>query len=238
MALAITLVGILTAVAAQVALVLFLLNIGPLGIDRGSAFPPAIAALINLSLLLAFGGIHSLMARPRFKAWWTRQVPARAERGIYLLVAGVTLAAVVHFWAPLPQPLWSVSSTGLRMALYALFGTGLLVVFWAIFAIDVLHFHGVRQATSAHGIEPPFTIRGPYRFARHPIQSGLIVALWATPDMTLGHLLFAAGMTAYSVAATLGLEEPELHRSLGERYRDYASRVPAIIPRLPFTSRR
>ncbi len=237
MALTITLVGVLIAVAAQAALVLFLLNIGPVGIDNGSASTLSVAVLGNLGLLLGFGAAHSLMARPRFKNWWTRQVPAKAERGIYLLVAGITLAGVVHFWSPLPQVLWSVSAEWARLLIYGVFAAGLFVVFWAIFAIDFLHFHGVRQATAVETVDPPFTVRGPYRFARHPIQTGLIVALWATPDMTLGHLLFAAGMTAYSLAATLGLEEPELHRSLGQRYRDYANRVPAIIPRLPFSQR-
>lgn len=237
MALVFTLVGVLVAVAAQAALILFLLNLGPVGIDTGEPVTLVSALTVNLALLLGFGAIHSLMARPRFKQWWTTLISERAERGMYMLVAGLTLAAVVHFWSPMPQMVWSVDGDIPRMILYALFGAGLFVVFWAIFAIDFLHFHGVRQATSNDAVDPPFTIRGPYRFARHPIQSGLIVALWAAPDMSLGHLLFAAGMTAYSLAATLALEEPDLHRSLGDKYRDYASRVPAIIPRLGFSRR-
>lgn len=238
MALALTLFGVLVAVAAQAALVLFLLNLSALGIDHGEPAALNAALMINIGLLLGFGAIHSLMARPRFKQWWTQLVSKRAERGIYLLVSGVTLATVVHFWSPIPQMIWSVNSEVLRIAIYALFGGGLFVVFWAIFAIDFLHFHGLRQATSNKAVDPPFTIRGPYRFARHPIQTGLIVALWSAPDMSLGHLLFAAGMTSYSLAATLALEEPDLHRSLGEKYRDYARRVPAIIPRLGASRRR
>ena len=232
MALAITLLGVLVALAAQGALVLFLLNLPPLGIDHGSAAALPTALSINLALLLGFGVIHSAMARPRFKQWWTPRVSARAERGIYMLVSGLTLASVVHLWVPMPQLLWSVSAEWLRVLLYGVFACGLLIVFWAIFAIDALHFHGLRQAASNGHSEPPFSVRGPYRFARHPIQTGLIVALWASPDMSLGHLLFAAGMAAYSLMATLMLEERDLHRSLGDQYRDYARRVPAIVPRL------
>ena len=232
MALIVTLIGVAAALAAQGALVLFLLNLGPLGLDRGEPVALGVALLINVSLLLGFGGIHSLMARPGFKAWWTRLVSQRAERGIYLLVSGITLAAVLHLWSPLPAPVWTVNPELLRFALYGVFAVGLLIVFWAIFAIDVLHFHGLRQATADAQADPPFSAGGPYRFVRHPIQTGLIVALWATPDMTVGHLLFAAGMTAYSVAATLALEERDLRRSLGDTYRNYAKRVPALVPRI------
>ncbi len=238
MALVLTVVGVLVAVAAQAALILFLLNFGSLGIDNGEPASLTMALLINIALLLGFGAIHSLMARPRFKRWWTQLVTERAERGVYLLVSGITLASVVHFWSPISQMVWSVSGDFPRMVLYGLFGAGLFVVFWAIFAIDFLHFHGLRQATADESVDPPFTIRGPYRFARHPIQSGLIVALWAAPDMSVGHLLFAAGMTTYSLAATLALEEPDLRRSLGDKYREYASRVPAIVPHFGFSRRR
>lgn len=238
MALVLTLIGVLVAVAAQGALILFLLNLSPLGIDVGEPAALSTALLVNFGLLLGFGAIHSLMARPGFKQWWTQLVSKKAERGIYMLVSGITLATVVHLWSPMPEMIWSVSSDVLRMVLYGLFGGGLFVVFWAIFSIDFLHFHGLRQATTDKPVDPPFTVRGPYRFARHPIQTGLIVALWSAPDMSVGHLLFAAGMTTYSLVATLALEEPDLRRSLGDKYRDYASRVPAIIPRPGFSRRR
>lgn len=230
MALLVTTIGVLLAFAAQGALVLFLLDVGPLGVDHGTPDALGVSLIINLGLLLGFGGIHSLMARPWFKQWWTRLVSQRAERGVYLLMSGITLAAVLHLWSPMPQLVWSVSNDALRIVLYGVFGGGLLMVFWAIFAIDFLHFHGLRQATADQAPDPPFTVRGPYRFVRHPIQTGLIVALWAAPDMSVGHLMFAAGMTAYSLAATLALEERDLRRSLGDTYREYAKRVPAIVP--------
>lgn len=236
MALTVTLIGVLVALASQLALIVFLLDITPLGIDQGNTASGALPLVVNLSLLLGFGIIHSLMARPAFKQRWTRLVSHQAERGVYMLVAGLTLAAVVHWWMPQPQILWSVGSDVIRGILYALFAAGLFVVFWAMFAIDVLHFHGVRQATSPEVTDPPFTVRGPYRWVRHPIQTGLIVALWAAPDMSVGHLVFSLGMTIYSLAATLALEEPDLHRGLGEKYAEYARRVPAIVPR--FASRK
>lgn len=230
MALVVTLIGVLVALAAQGALVLFLLNLGALGIDRGEPAGLVSALSINLGLLLGFGAIHSLMARPRFKQWWVQIVSSKAERGVYMLMSGLTLATVVHLWAPLPQEIWTFSSPLIRAVLFAGFATGLVIVFWSIFTVDVFHFHGFRQATTDASVEPPFAVRGPYRFARHPIQTGLIIALWSTPDMTLGHLLFAAGMTTYSLVATLALEEPDLRKSLGDSYRDYANRVPAIVP--------
>ena len=238
MALLLTLIGVLVALAAQGALVLFLLNLGPLGIDHGEPINVVAALAINISLLLFFGAPHSLMARPRFKQWWTQLVSHKVERGVYMLMSGLTLATVVHFWSPLPQDIWSFSSELVRWALFASFGLGLGIVFWAIFAVDFFHFHGFRQATTDNAVEPPFTVRGPYRFARHPIQTGLIIALWSTPDMTLGHLLFAAGMTAYSLIATLMLEERDLHKALGDDYQAYARRVPAIVPGFLIPGRR
>lgn len=230
MALALTLFGVLVAMIAQGALVLFLLNVGPLGIDNGNGVSLSVALPANIGLLLGFGIIHSVMARPRFKQWWTQLVSSKAERGIYMLVSGITLGTLVHLWVAMPQSIWTVSAEPLRMALYALFGAGLVLVFWSIFAVDFFHFHGLRQATADTPEDPPFSVRGPYRFARHPIQTGLIIALWSTPDMSVGHLLFAAGLTSYSLIATLALEEADLRRSLGKAYRDYAEKVPAIVP--------
>lgn len=232
MALTITLIGVMTALAAQAAFVLFLLNNGPLGIDTGNTTSMPTAFATNISLLVAFGAIHSLMARPGFKQWWKQLVPQKAERGVYILMSGITLGAIIHLWVPLPHELWAFSSAWLRAAFFASFGVGLIIVFWSIFSIDFLHFHGLRQATTSQPKEPPFTVRGPYRFVRHPIQSGLIIAMWSTPDMSLGHALFAAGMTFYSLLATLALEEPDLRKALGDRYRDYSIQVPAIVPRL------
>ena len=230
MALALTLFGVAIAMTAQVALVLFLLNLGPVGIDSGNGADLPIALLANVTLLLGFGVIHSVMARPRFKQWWTQFVPVKAERGIYMLMSGITLATLVHLWVAMPETVWTVAAEPLRIALYALFAAGLVIVFWSIFAVDFFHFHGLRQATTDTPQDPPFSVRGPYRFARHPIQTGLIIALWATPDMSVGHLLFAAGLTTYSLVATLALEEADLRRSLGDTYRDYARKVPAIVP--------
>lgn len=232
MPLLITVVGVSLAMAAQAALVLFLLDLTGLGINQGGVRETGTALLINAVLLISFGAVHSLMARPGFKRWWVGLVTDRAERGVYMLVSGLTLLSVIHFWSPLPAVVWAVDNSVMSYLIYGSFAAGLFVVFWAIFSIDFLHFHGVRQAVSTQAPEPPFSVRGPYRWVRHPIQTGLIVALWSTPEMTLGHAVFAAGMTAYSLCATLILEERDLRKGLGKEYLEYAQKVPAIVPRL------
>lgn len=214
----------------QAAFVAFLLDIGPIGIDRGT--PPAwpLALAVNIALMLLFCSSHSIMARPAFKRMWTQVVPPAMERSVYLLVSGVTLALVCLWWQPMPHLLWEVEHAAARVALFTAFAAGAALLFWAILTLDALSFHGLRQAADPQAAEPGFAVRGPYRFVRHPIQTGLLVMLWATPQMSVGHLLLSVSFSAYSVLATLYLEEPDLLRAIGERYRAYCERVPALLP--------
>lgn len=228
MALVITVSGILVALAAQAYFVLFLQNWAGVGVDRGAAAATGSALFVNLLLVAAFGAVHSLMARPAFKRAW---INARAERGVYLLVSGLTLAALCRLWQPIAEPvLWRAPDGTATIAVLALFFAGLALVGWAVMSIDALHFHGLRQARSDSPVDPPFSVRGPYRFVRHPIQTGLIVALWASPVMSLGHAQLALLFTTYSVIATLRLEERDLRRGIGDEYERYRQRVPALIP--------
>lgn len=224
-------ISVLAGLASQVLLVAFLLDVAPVGINRGEPRALGFALATNFALLALFALPHSLMARPAFKRRWRLLVPDAIERSAYILVSGSLLALLCLAWQPMPSLLWQIDHELARGALRLLFTAGLLVLAWSIFSIDALHFHGLKQAFGRRG-EPPFAIRGPYRFVRHPIQSGLIVALWATPDLTTGHMLFASVLTIYSVIASLMLEERDLRSAFGDAYQNYRRRVPAFIPSL------
>jgi methanethiol S-methyltransferase len=216
------LVCCLASLAAMAAFAAFVQNWLPKSIDTGA--PPFDGSLAdNLILLAAFGIVHSLMARPAFKRALYGRQPG-LDRPIYVLVSALQLWMLIACWTPMPQTLWHADAVWAIALAYGLFALANLLVAWAVFSIDALHFFGLRDE------EPPFALKGPYRFVRHPIQTGLILALWATPHMTVGHALMAAVLSAYSIAATLGLEERELELAHGEDYRKYRVAVPALLP--------
>jgi protein-S-isoprenylcysteine O-methyltransferase Ste14 len=226
----IALSAFLAAQAAQLYFIGFLQNWTPKGIDTGTAASAPRAAICNCLLLALFGLAHSLMARPAFKQRLRRIAPKELERSIYILVSGMQLAMIVVLWTPMPAPLWTVGSRLGMLAVLSLFALGNLLLIWAIHSIDQWHFYGLRQAFSRAAQEPPFSMRGPYRHVRHPIQTGLIIAFWATPSMTVGHALLAGFLSLYSVIATLVLEERDLVNAMGDAYCAYRSKVPALIP--------
>jgi protein-S-isoprenylcysteine O-methyltransferase Ste14 len=219
----------LAALAALLYFAGFLQNWTPKGIDTGSAAHTPRAVVANCALLILFGLVHSLMARPFFKQGLRRVAPVELERSLYILVASMQLAMVV-VWTPLPAPLWKIDAHWGTLAILTLFAFGNLLLVWAILSIDPLHFFGLRQVFSPAAAEPLFSMRGPYRHVRHPIQTGLIIALWATPVMTVGHALLAATLTLYSITATLFLEERDLVNTIDPAYRMYRSKVPALLP--------
>jgi protein-S-isoprenylcysteine O-methyltransferase Ste14 len=220
----------MASLAALLYFVGFLQNWTPKGIDTGSAANTPRAVVANVALLMLFGLVHSLMARPFFKQSLRRMAPEKLERSLYILVASVQLAMVVVFWTPLPAPLWTIDAHWGTVAILSVFALGNLLLVWAILCIDPWHFFGLRQVFSPAAVEPPFSMRGPYRHVRHPIQVGLIIALWATPSMTAGHALLAGTLTLYSITATLFLEERDLVNTIGPAYRMYRSKVPALVP--------
>lgn len=224
--------------AVQLYFIGFLQNWTPIGIDTGASSNSMLAAVSNCALLAAFGLVHSLMARPACKCKLYRTVPHRLERSIYTLVSGALLVMIVVFWMPMTAPLWTIHSPIGLIVIYGLFAFGNLLLIWAIQSIDRWHFFGLRQAFSALPQEPAFSMCGPYRYVRHPIQTGLIMVLWATPAMTAGHALLASVLTLYSVVATLFLEERDLAKSLGNAYEDYRRKVPALLPLFIFRRRR
>jgi protein-S-isoprenylcysteine O-methyltransferase Ste14 len=226
---ALAVLAALAALLAEVALVGFLLDLPRLGINQGEGLGGAAAWAINLGLLAAFGLSHSVMARPAFKRWWTERIPPALERSVYLAVSALMLGLLILAWQPLPTLLWQVGD-GAAVALRLLFLLGLATLLWAVMSLDPLGFHGLRQVFSPGSGDPPFSMRGPYRWVRHPIQTGLILMLWATPALSVGQTMLAAVLTAYSLIATLRLEERDLVAAIGAPYRDYQRRVPALIP--------
>lgn len=213
----------------------------PRTVDSGPMDPFATALAVDLGLIALFGLQHSVMARPGFKRWWTRFVPEHLERSTYVLLASVTLLLVFWLWRPIPGEIWTVEATWARWSLWALYGAGWAGVYVAGEAIDSDHLMGVSQVRDhLEGEEissPGFQTPGPYRFVRHPIQLSFLVAFWATPRMTVGHIVFSAGMTLYILVGLL-FEERDLVRSFGDRYLDYRQRVPKLIPGVGVVARK
>jgi protein-S-isoprenylcysteine O-methyltransferase Ste14 len=207
----------------------------PKHVDSGATTAWPLALAINLGLLGLFAVQHSGMARPAFKRWWTRLVPASVERSTFVLASSLVLLLLYWQWQPLPMPVWQVESETARWLLHALAALGWALVLASTFLIDHFDLFGLRQSWRAalgHGPSPhaPFVTRAFYRIVRHPIMLGFLVAFWATPTMSVGHLLFALATTGYILVAVKYLEERDLVAQYGDTYRDYQRRVPMLLP--------
>jgi protein-S-isoprenylcysteine O-methyltransferase Ste14 len=204
----------------------------PKGIDQGPRSPWPLAVAIDLLLLLLFAAQHTVMARPWFKRRWTRLVPVPAERATFVLCASLLLALLFWQWRPVGGTVWHLSgpAAGVLLGVYA---AGWVLAVGSTFIIDHFGLFGVRQAyLHARGATyrpPPFTQRGLYRHIRHPLMAGFVIIFWAAPAMTLGHLLFAAAATGY-ILLGITFEERDARRDLGQAYRAYQERVPALVP--------
>ena len=205
----------------------------PRSVDDGVAAPIGRAVAVNVLLLGLFAAQHSVMARPAFKRWWTRFVPAPVERSTYVLFASLILFVLYWQWRTMPAVVWDVASTPVRLGVWALFWLGWVTVLAATFMINHFELFGLRQVLLAWRGKPHSDsgFRTPllYRLVRHPLMLGFIVAFWAAPTMSAGHLLFAVGTTGYILIA-LQLEERDLVAALGAQYREYRRRVPMLIP--------
>ncbi len=207
----------------------------PKSIDSGAPGALVPALIINLLALGAFAIQHSLMARPAFKRWWTRFVPVPMERSTYVLFASLLLFLLFAVWRPLPAPVWTVEAPLGSALLTGLSWVGWLIVLSSTFMINHFELFGLKQAIARHAqaeTPPALTTRYLYRFIRHPIMLGFIVAFWATPVMSQGHLLFAVMTTAY-IFIGIAFEEHDMAATFGAAYRSYRERVPMILPLRP-----
>jgi methanethiol S-methyltransferase len=207
----------------------------PYAVDRGPAAALPVAIGIDVALIALFGVQHSVMARGWFKARWTRIVPAPVERSVYVLLASLCLIALFLFWRPIPTIVWSVTTPAFVWLLWGLFALGWLIVLLSTFLINHFELFGLRQVWSHAGNQdipaPKFRTPFFYRWVRHPLYSGFVLAFWATPVMTAGHLLLAAGMTIYILIAIVH-EERDLVALFGKDYEAYRGRAGKLVPKL------
>ena len=205
----------------------------PKTIDTGDVTPLAEAMITNMSLLAVFAIQHSVMARPQFKRWWTQFVPKSIERSTYVLLASLALALLLWQWQPIPAVVWQIGDPQTAAAVTGLSLAGWLFALTSTFLINHFELFGLHQVTSNLAGRPTpaprFLTPLFYKFVRHPLYLGLIIAFWAAPTMTVGHLLFAAGTTAYIFVGIM-LEERDLIDLFGDEYRRYKDRVSMLVP--------
>ena len=203
-------------------------------VDVGPEAPPMAAAVVDLALIALFGLQHSIMARPAFKARWTRIVPPAAERSVYVLAASFVLMILFVGWRPIDQIVWNVRSPLLKDLAWLVFWLGWATALISTFLINHFELFGLQQAWfNMRGLEAEQPeLRQPmfYRWVAHPLYAGFFLAFWSAPEMTVGHLLLAAGVSVYMVIA-IRYEERDLTEVFGEDYSRYRAGVGGLVPR-------
>jgi len=205
----------------------------PKTVDTGPAGSIGAALIIDVLLLSVFAIQHSVMARVPFKRWWTQFVPTAIERSTYVLLASLALILVFWQWRPIPAIVWEASEPTLAMAILgvAFFGWGMVLL--STFLINHFELFGLHQVllnlVRKDAAEPRFRTPFLYKLVRHPLYLGFIIAFWASPVMTAGHLLFAVVTTVYILVA-IALEERDLVALFGDEYRRYRERVGMLVP--------
>jgi protein-S-isoprenylcysteine O-methyltransferase Ste14 len=205
----------------------------PKAIDDGDVTGVGISLIVDVLLLSLFAAQHSIMARPSFKRWWTQFVPKSVERSTYVLLASLALVLLFWQWRPIPTVVWQITNPRLAMVITGLSLLGWLLVLLSTLMINHFELFGLQQVvnnlTGRSASDPRFKTPALYKLVRHPIYLGFIIAFWATPEMTVGHLVFAAVTTAY-IFVGITLEERDLIELFGEEYRHYRKRVAMLVP--------
>lgn len=211
--------------------------VGNLFVPKSIDSPPQTSLLsavcINASLLLLFAIQHSVMARPAFKQWWTKMVPLPLERSTYVLMASACLILLMWLWQPMGGIVWQVEDTVFKTVLSIAYLSGWSIVFTSTFLINHFDLFGLRQVWLFYKGKPysalQFRLHLFYKLVRHPLYFGFLVAFWATPTMSLAHLLFAILTTGYILVA-IQWEERDLMAHFGEQYQRYKKWVPMLVP--------
>ena len=218
--------------AVSVWMALFLLDTWTLHSSAPTSTWP-VAATVDIALISLFGLVHSIMARPAFKKVWTRIIPPAAERATYVLQSSLFLALIFHQWQPINATIWHVEG-GMSYAILTVFALGLSVIVLATFLLDHFNFTGLQQAWDNLKLAPArqskFRTLLLYQIVRHPLQLGIVMAMFAVPHMSADGLLFAVVMLAY-ILIGLHFEERPLLREFGGRYAVYMKSVPMLLPR-------
>ncbi|GAC1655806.1 MAG: isoprenylcysteine carboxylmethyltransferase family protein [Candidatus Dormibacteraceae bacterium] len=212
----------------------FLAGIGPLPtVDRVTSVPPPLAVAIDLALFGLFAVQHTVMARPAFKRATARFLPDGSQRSTFVLAASLVLLLLLWQWRPLPGSVWNVSDPYQSGALWVVYALGWAFLVASTFMIDHLELFGLRQswlaARGRRAVAPSFRSAWLYAWIRHPIMTGFLILLWATPRMSIGHLTFSVAASAY-ILVGIWFEERDLLRAIPE-YAEYRGRVGGLLPR-------
>jgi protein-S-isoprenylcysteine O-methyltransferase Ste14 len=210
----------------------------PTGLDSKPVSSVELSLLVNTGLLLLFAVQHSIMARPAFKQWWTKIIPEPIERSVYVLLSSLCLIVLFYFWQPMGGIVWSVQSDVGFVLLNAISLLGFTIVLISTFLINHFDLFGLRQVwlyfLDKKYEHLPFKTPLFYKYVRHPLYLGWMIAFWSAPVMTIAHFLFAALCTGYMLTA-IRFEEKDLITVFGEKYIRYRQMAPMLIP---FTKRR
>jgi protein-S-isoprenylcysteine O-methyltransferase Ste14 len=205
----------------------------PKSVDTGEMGDISTAVLANAAMLALFAIQHTIMARPGFKRWVTQYIPKEVERSTFVITASLILAGTFYYWRPIPAVLWSVENPVIVMMLHCTYFLGWAMVFGSSFLINHFDLFGLRQVMLAAMKKPytqlPFRMTILYKFVRHPLMLGFLIAFWSSPEMTLGHFLFS-GLTTCYILMGIQFEERDLEREHGEKYRAYKAAVPMLLP--------
>ena len=158
-----------------------------------------------------------------------REVSERGSAlGIWFFVVTSTLAGrrAVRAFVHLPALYYTLLGLGLA---------GWALVFYATFLIDHFDLFGLRQVWLYFRGKPyaplRFKVHSLYRHIRHPIMTGVFIGIWIAPTMSLGHLVFALGMSMY-IAIGVYYEEKDLIQTFGKRYLGYMKTTTKFFPAL------